>query len=315
MKKYLAIIAFISLAALSCKKDQKENRGEDTVGKLYPVTFSVNVFTQQHEPVINSTSPRLLADVPLKGRINHLMYSIYKLDGTRVKSRSDRRFADATFGTFKDSLAAGEYILTVLGSDQSSTNYQLNNGNVYTVSTRYSKPMECRLFSKKINLTVSPNGNNSQTITLERVNAALEIVVKDKVPYNSTINVGYVDYHGFGMFNNETGKYWDDNDPPEYQVNRHSHHLPLPGGVSNPSVLITDDVLNTSTPIDIGISVTDNNKNVIAQKTVYGVRFYRNTKTILTGRLFSNDPSGTGNAGFQTTFKTAFEADSIVKNF
>ncbi|MCC8410274.1 hypothetical protein LJ707_15135 [Mucilaginibacter sp. UR6-1] len=312
MKSKVLIFILIGIAALSCKKDKTSNQPVDD-GKLYPVNFTVNGFIQQHEPITNSSGKKLTADTPLKALAQRIYYRVYKPDGTLVKSRRNTNYTLADFNKFKDSLTVGNYIAVFLAYDKSHGGYSVGgNGpdDLFTFTARETTPMEALIFYKKISFTVTSSGSNSSTIALERVNAGLQLKITDAVPAGVTyIAASYQDYNGFQVFNNKPIPNWDPNDEHFWGSIDHGMSTAATPGQTNTTSAVWPYILNTVTPITVTIRANG------FQKTVYNVMFYRNTTTILTGKLFTNEPSGAGNAGFQTTFKTAFDTDSIIKNF
>lgn len=297
----LAILAAMLL--FSCKKDKPAK--PDNSGKLYTVNFKVNSFSQVLEPIGKSSADKkLLADGDsLALKINSILYRLYTTNGTLIKQKTSISSAKE-FGTLLDSLAAGNYTAVIMGFKGA---YTIQEPNTVLPDVNTS------LFYKKINFTVS-NQNLNQQVALERMNAGLQIILTDEGPisssvlqYRATVN----DYQAFSIFNytpvtvpNETRIITLKKDKGNFN-----------GGTFDLGTSVS--ILNTTGPVTVTIWAASNlGGNVIyAQKTLNNVMFYRNKKTILTGKLFSNDPGATGGTGFTTSLKTEFEPDTLKTNY
>lgn len=70
-------------------------------------------------------------------------------------------------------------------------------------------------------------------------------------------------------------------------------------------------VENTTTPITITMSAYDISDNFITSKTVTNVRVYKNTRTILSGNLFTQSPA----AQFTITANQAWDPNVTTIHF
>jgi hypothetical protein len=316
MKKYILLFTAICIVILSCKKD-KATKPANQDGKLYPINFNVSGFTQTQEPAISASGKRLAADTPLNAILPYLQYRLYTPEGILIKKFIAKR-SNADFGKFTDSLATGNYTAVFLGYLQKSTTV-LDEApdDVLTAAGRIFGPLEETVYYKKINFSVP--ATSVQNIALERVSAALQLVIKDPIPSNvRLIDVTYNDYNGFSVFKDQPIWYWDfensENNTQYISIDHSfSTKINVPAGTSNFTTSVWPYILNTVTPIEMTIAAYefDNSSTIRAKKTL-NVMFYRNTKTILTGRLFSNDAA---DEGFKTTLKYNFAADSISSTF
>ncbi|MCD8740267.1 hypothetical protein LT679_06600 [Mucilaginibacter roseus] len=294
MKKNLILLTIISLAFFACKKDRATTSGTDTDGKKYAVTFGVNGFDQVTEPIGTKAGKKTLADTSNIRKIASLSYVLYNTNGKKIKTKNYKN-TEVEFGSIRDSLPQGNYIAVIIGGDF------FINGDVANAGIT---------FYKKISFTVS-NSPFSQSVTLERMNAGLQVIVEDTVPagdYPRSYRISVNDYSTFSIFNYQ----------PLSTTFIARSYLKETSQRDTIDIGTIPSILNTVTPmtVTVGAYRNSNGTSVIALKTIGNVMFYRNKKTILRGKLFNNDTTGTGNAGFKISFNnTELNIDSTKYGF
>ena len=294
MKNSILFFTLICSLLLSCKKDKHANSGKTAT--RYPVTFSVNGFSQTTGPITNAIGKQTNNVVPAGSSLNNIVYVLFKADGTAIKNIYQYKGTGygQVFGTIKDTLEKGNYVAVFYGTPLTD---QLTLGAATEVSVHNGQ----ELFSKRVNFTVGET-NNSQTVNLERISASCKIVLEDisAAPPFSTIVVTFTDDSQFAVF-------------PDTAIQQKaiSWSLLNKGKYDpNSSYSVYDGIYHTSGPVTMQITVSGLT-TVIAKKTINNVMFYKNTQTILSGKLFAADTAGTN--GLTPTFNTTFKADTTIK--
>jgi hypothetical protein len=331
MKKainYLIVCLFL----FSCKKDNSltmSNKPGANV-KTFPVTFNVADFTPQ---VVGSSKGTSVSEVPLTGHVGFFTYIAYDSEGnevSRIKQDSagrTLRYGEAlnqgelyqgypinapSFGCINDTLVAGQYTIVMIASQ---TDYSINNRNEGVFEYSFAPLSEALFyynrgldswsraedtFFKKFNVTIKEPDSQHQA-TLDRIVGKAEINVLDSRP--GTI------FKFLFVNENEAFKFSDEQPFGNTFDIDLEDNLPAIEGKTNLSY--SKFILNTIAPVDVIIKVYENGA-LSATKTVEGVRFYKNKRTILTGNIYSGSASSTG---FSVKVNDQFDADSVNVSF
>jgi hypothetical protein len=129
--------------------------------------------------------------------MTRIAYRLYTPAGVLLKYHRTRNI-DANYGKFTDSLAAGNYTVVFLGYSNSAASDFVGTApdDMFTAVGRVFGPFDDLIYYKKVNFTVP--GTSVQNVALERVSAALQLIVKDAMPAGITsISMTYLDYNGF----------------------------------------------------------------------------------------------------------------------
>lgn len=206
-----------------------------------------------------------------------------------------------SFGIIQDSLAAGNYTVVLIAGIQFNINAigPFNPDSIrfkpLSAAAAYSAPgFKLDVFFKKLNITVG-SSPLSQGVTLDRVSGQLEIIIKDAPPNATSLhtNIKY-DNNAF-CFSNELPF---GNEEVEGQ-------LSLFNDVNAVSIQ------NTTTPMTVTLSAYDASENFLASKTISNVRVYKNTRTILSGYLFTQP----GATAFTITANQAWDPNVTTVHF
>jgi hypothetical protein len=302
MKKILTCIALLSVSLFSCKKDHKP--AVKTDDKLYDVKFSMASFSQ------TIVDGKTTYSIPATGAdIQYLLYQLYD-SANQLKKTIVVPSTATEFGTFRDSLKTGSYTAVFAGfSDQ----YDIS-GSVYQ-NTQDSDVSGSAFFYKKVSFSVG-SSNITQSVALDRMTAEIQVVIKDAIPAGiKRIRVtASFETYTFDLLNGV-------NLPqPAYRNlfgyvdnNVSASAIGTSGYVVPPAKFIH----NTITPMTVVIqcynSTTECCGNPTYLKTVSNVLCKANTRTILTGNVFSGDTTSTH--GFSVAFKSSFDTDTIKTHF
>jgi hypothetical protein len=339
MKSQLpALLCVCLFMLLSCKKEH-QNAGDinNKAEKKYPVSFNVSGFTQTQTIIslkngkqkLMSTGKKLAAadSTSLNDAFVDYAYVVYDASGKEVSRIFKQGFGNPdnknyeyryiytpapgvrrlfmgpdSFGTIQDSLATGNYTVLVIAGIQFNVNaigpFSPDSIKYTPLSSAaaYSAPgFKTDVFFKKFNITVG-TGPLNQNIALNRVSGQLEIIIKDTPPngYRLQTDIKY-DNRAFA-FSSET----------PFCNEEESYGLSL----LNPVNAIT--LQNTTAPMTITMSAYDVSDNFITSKTINNVRVYKNTRTILSGNLFTQQPGATQ---FTITANQAWDPDVTTIHF
>jgi hypothetical protein len=279
MKQIILLLCICATLLFSCKKDKKVAPDE----KLYPVNFNLSGFTETQDSLNKIRTAALAAQAtndPLP--VQSLVYLLFKNTGVLV-SQKRAEVGSAGFGTFSDNLPAGDYTVAFIGG---SSDLNVYPGPYFGYGTPTG--IWADLFYKKVPITVTTGGVNLNA-ELNRLNAKLNIVLKDPIPTGVTkITVG---------FNDTTF------------ISAHT----IKGDGTSRARLITTNIgatdigktnytitiytLNNIKPFDVTINYYgSNNTAPLGTRLVKDVICKRNTLTTLSGNLFMP-----GNSAFNIT--------------
>lgn len=302
MKKIFIYCALLSIILSACKKDKKSQ--PESADKLYPVSFDISNFNQDIEPITQNNLKTNDVVTPEQAGVVKLMYKLYDSNNTLKKTKVLRK-GNPLFPSIKDSLAAGNYTGVFIGIKDTLDFKDM--GTYFRYYEIYQHPgndtpgqyVFTETFYKKINFTVSSTGIQ-QDVTLGRLNAELQIIFKDAIPIGTTYaSVSITDYTGFLYF---------DGTPVGAQIS-HSATISIPAnkiGTTNFATKPISYIYNTLNPVTVTIESSWGGG--ILQKTISGVQLQRNTRTILTGNVFT---SSVNNAGFNVTYQPLNPNDLI----
>jgi hypothetical protein len=296
MKKTIPAL-LLACVLFACKKDTTSNESPASQSKV-PVKFSVHNFLISQEEMSNNgrveTDPTLI-------RFTRLSYLAFGSDGNRV-SRIWQTASDNPndFGVISDSLAPGTYTIvigaTTFAGLSDISDYGLNNSyfRVDPISQEIGD-----LFYKKIQITVSENGNPpTMDLVLNRVVGQLKIELKDALPASDPNGAVTVNVFGVPtdlMFSTDlTRGAWYD--------------LPL-----NRTSLTTWDwyILGSSQKLQVVLGWKDKVTGAAQSKTIQNVLVTANKKTIITGYLYGT-PENLGGSDYVVRTNPDWSTDSTV---
>ncbi|QEM11981.1 hypothetical protein [Mucilaginibacter rubeus] len=286
MKKYLPLLLGVYFFAFSCKKDH--HPGTDPDAKEYDVKFGLNGFTQSITTMAGKktqTNGLQTNATPTPVTADYLKVVRYLVFGPGDYSEEGPIFhsivIDSTasnFGVISDRLPAGTYTVVVAAG---KAGLQFSNSNpkqiYYTKDVSY-QPFWKDTFFDKFQLTVS--GDINQDVTLSRIVAQLQINIEDAIPANAkTIIVNISDESRQYLIGTEKSG----------QMSSMTLTIVIPDAAKGkPNFKITSLMGNTSTPFAVKITCYDANQNAVGSGvTVPNVTCQKNTKTILSGKLFN----------------------------
>jgi len=307
MKKNLIYLTILSIVLLSCKKEN-HTKTTNAQGNLHQVVFNINNFTQQNTPINGSVKTKINDVVPPEqSDIVKLLYKLYDSSNTLKKTVTINK-GEPAFGTIQDSLASGNYTAVFVGityMDEYKDKFK-DAGATFSYSDIYGNDeLFHETFYKKINFVVGDNPS-VQDVVLERLTSEVQVIIQDAIPTKITdIDVQIVNL-------NNAYSYFDDISSGTID---YDHATSIPSskiGTTNFSPGPEGPLLNTNSPVTIYVSARYYS-TIIARRTISNIILQRNTRTILTGNLFSNS-SGDA-SGFTVTYNSAYNPNDINQGF
>ncbi|QHS58249.1 hypothetical protein [Chitinophaga agri] len=317
--KRLLLYAVVSLQVLviACRKDYHPD--EDTpITEKYPISLDVSGFSHvvtdyDGRIVINNENAR----DSIEQYIHYIYYLVFNEYGGLVKTiRQDAD--DPDFGAIRDSLPAGIYKISVLGSKDPVVigPEPLDYIEKFAI---FSLP-GTDVFFKQVQLSV--NGPVSQLMSLDRIMAKLKVTIKDMIPMTAaSLNILPGIYPRFpadanlplpgaldlGLAEITSGA--------RYSLSYRPYSLPITDslrGKSNVSVemyIVTLDTTRTS----VDIACLSAGGDTLGAKTIMTADLIANKKTVLSGNLFDN--TGVGDTVKVVISNPEWKPDSIYVEF
>lgn len=297
MKKIFIYCILLSIIVSACKKDKKLQ--PESTDSLYPVSFNVSNFNQDIEPITQNNLKTNDIVSPEKAGILKVLYRLYDSNDKLVKTKELKK-GNPLFPSIKDSLSVGKYSAVFVGLTDTVNFWSNNDHFIYKLDewwVHYTVYAYRETFYKKINFTIGSTGFQ-QGITLERLNAEVQVVFKDAIPNGLTsVTISTPDCVGFNYFD---GTPYPD---PSNKV-PHSVISNIPAnkiGTTNFATAPLTNINSTGSPINIIIEASFFGGVGNLKKTIQGVQLKRNTRTILTGNVFSG--SSSSSSSFNITFQ------------
>ena len=276
--KYLAIpIAALSLLFTGCSKEQEQTPTGSAKVSVHVSDFTISMSEIQSK---DGTNPANYDGV------GALTLAFYDANGSEVYKTTQYKADGSTytvFGDFECDLPIGNYTMVALG-------YYYYDGDVFVLTSpteaAYTSERPRETFCKVQSVTVTGTSELDLSVTLNRINAKLEIISTDNRPAGiARIRTTFA--KGGKSFNPTTGLALTDGG--FWQTNSPSAVVGSPIDIASMPFLFTDEET-----MNITIEVLDANDNVLTTKVVNNVPFKRNRQTTLTGAVFTADPSGVG---------------------
>jgi len=290
MKQKILLYSICLCLFFACKKDKKT---PDPAVKLYPISFNVSGFSTTLVPNAGKAKTTALTTQADTAPVQYLEYILFPINQKlSISSRYESK-GDAGFGTFTDNVPAGRYLAVFYGG---ITNIKADNLNYpYTYLYYAFNPIYPSqnytywddTFYKTIPVTVASSGTVNQDVSLDRVVSRLDVVLKDAIPTGtSKITVSFPDTAAFYL---QTGL-----SSPEMVTQNVTTKTITTADIGKTNYTTTIYTRNDVTPFQVTISYYGSNLNgPLGTKTISDVVCKRNTRTILSGNLFT-----TGNSNF-----------------
>ena len=264
MKKYLFFSAIVALLFVSCK-------GKNEPVQVQQVTFRVSAFEQTTEPM---GSPRKAPQATIlddEGGV--VLTDLYVFDGTTQLAHQVYADDNAAFGTVTLDLTHGNHNLSFVATRSAGLSYSA--GVLSATSLRST-------FGKTLALNVS-GSTPAQNLTLDRISGLLSITINDEFPATAN-QIEFVMATRYTSINVATlcgtnGDEW-------------SQKVSCTGKVGQSGVQYSFNFLAPSLTdeytSDLTINIYNSLDAVIYSVTIEDVRLAANTKTMLSGNLFTS---------------------------
>jgi hypothetical protein len=270
--KKAILILLLFAGVQSCKKESGNPSRPTPAAKKTKVTFSLSGFSQviKDWPVKTSNT---VGDSLFNRGVAYLAYLVYNSSGDLVDTL-EQQLGTTNFGIVSSELEPGNYTFVFVGSAWNfhlEEKFKLNTARFYVFR-------EGDYFHKKISLEVGSTPVD-KPVLLERINANFQLNITDSVPATAK---------RFDLIsvNDATKLKVDDGKPAElWRIYRHLYFKESdklkPYSISFNFFHITDSA-------SFVFDVYDDNGFLIASKEVNNIKFEKNKRTVLTGKLFDN---------------------------
>lgn len=261
----LCLCAISALFLCSCKGDANEPEGKQQV------VFKVSAFEQAQEPM---NSPRRAPQATIlddEGGV--ALTDLYVFDGTTQLAHQVYEDDHDAFGTVTLELSHGEHNLSFVATRSSGLAYSA--GVLSATSLRST-------FGKLLSLNVS-GSTPAQNLTLERLTGLLYVTINDEFPATAN-QIEFIMATRYTSLNVATlcganGAEW-------------SQKVSCTGKVGQSGVYYSFNFLAPSLTdeytSDLTINIYNSLDAVIYSVTIEDVRLAANTKTLLSGNLFTS---------------------------
>ena len=297
--KSISLLCCICMFLLfSCKKDNKPHTPPDT--KLYPMSFNVSGFNQTQVPIDGKGKIKTAAlttqatdTVP----VQRIIYQLYTDEKYRklISSRNSDKGSN-NFGVFTDSVPPGNYVVS-FGAGSLDLKVKTDY-NYYYYTYFFGTPSYWDdTFFKSVPVKVTSSGINLN-VSLDRVTAKLDLIIKDAIPAGTTkIAVSFPDLSCFDTILGTSG----------YPTTNGAVKTITGTDIGKTNYTISMNTFNNVKPFDVIINYYGSNPNgPLGTKTVKNVVCKHNTKTTLSGNLFTS-----GNSEFTITVNQDWNTSTI----
>ncbi|MBS0026322.1 FimB/Mfa2 family fimbrial subunit [Chitinophaga sp. 22321] len=297
-KKWFVALSF-SVLFYACAKDNNTKAPIAQAPKV-PIKVSVADFVKKVEhlpaPLGRQASSTTTLAKDSTANISDIYLSIFNRYGERVNF-IHQKSTEGNFGIFSDSLPAGSYsIAAVAATDSLIIDYGISL-NVDAQGDSILSPFP-DIFYKKISIVVGTDtAANNFNLSLERLMACLEVNIIDAPAADSNVAV---------KMRYESSSYYIPGDTYSGQMTM-SLKIPRRG-----QQIFNELIMNTSGEIEVDISYPDRNTNAILTKTIRHVMLSKNTKTVLTGNLYTTPTVDEFNSGFRITINSIWNPSETI---
>ena len=265
---------FLTCALFACNKET----GNTPETKTYSVSFNIDQSGFTQEIGSTDTKVKTIAADSLSKYINEIYYIVYDKDQNAVDTMYQRSGYLADFGLFSNRLESGSYTLVFIGTKDHiivSPAKQLHDFSISADSLNNT-------YIRKMSFVVGAD-SLKQSITLNRIIAKLQVVIKDIIPPNAKyIKISIpTDKRSYSLYTEL---------PLEIMTSTESKPLNS-SDIGKPNYTLSMCLLNTATPNTVILTCLNANNEVIAQKTITNVICQKNKITVLSGSLFTNTSS------------------------
>lgn len=261
MKKYLLFSAIVALLFVGCK-------GKNEPAQVQQVTFKVSAFEQTTEPMNGPAKAPQATILDDEGGV--ALTDLYVFDGTTQLAHQTND--DPSFGTVTLDLTHGNHNLSFICTR--STGISVENGVMTFTGIRPT-------FGKLLALNVS-SSTPAQNLELDRINGILYVTINDEFPATAN-QIEFILANKYNSINvasllGVNGAEWSQKASCTSRVGK--------SGVQYNFSTICPSLTEEYTS-DLTINIYNSLDAVIYSVTIEDVRFAANTKTMLSGNLFT----------------------------
>ncbi|MBE9586329.1 hypothetical protein IM792_17890 [Mucilaginibacter sp. JRF] len=269
MKRTFYLFALIGLAVISCKKEKKSTPAPDNEAKTYAVNFNVGIDISSVNTLSTVTQKtRNNASVDLSSVAKFLAYYIYNSENTLV-AQVVQDSTTTRFGTISQELSNGTYTIIVFATKTAPDQFDQTK----------VKAIGKEIFYAKYPFTVSST-DVTKNLDLKRVNGQLQVVITDAIP-QSVASISY-------QINNDREFMLSTGLPNVQSPYQHYHKKDVTNYYGTNNYTFKTFVTNTISPVSVIITVYNDASTPVKTVTIDSVVIQPNTRTILSGNLFSD---------------------------
>lgn len=279
MKKLIPALSLM-LILFACRKAEQTGQTEyDTT--LHDVKFTVADFNVFEETMSASGRKTTMAvGDTLSNYADYLHYSVYNEAGFMVRYINQTK-ADKDFGTIKGRLANGNYSVVIAASKTTPLRFDTTGRIPFSVLTFGPNTKDGNWndsFHKMFKITVA-DAPLTQTIKLDRLVGAFNVVIEDAIPADVSkivveVNISPVNLKLDGtLYSSLTSSYFN------FPL------LAADAGVKNK--MFAGYIINTFYPVTVFVTAYNAKGVKVAQKSISSLTFSRGERITLTGSLFT----------------------------
>jgi hypothetical protein len=298
MKKHISILLLFALFA-SCKKDKQQQ--SQLTDKGYPVSFSITGFSSVIVPINNNSKIKVNDATTDTLPFKYIYYKIYK-NATSASFHSIAQGVLApNLGHFNDTVPPGQYIVTITGANL-PLSFTTPTDTAFHIGSNVNVPNR-DLFFKKYTLNVT-GSIPQQNIVLDRIVAQVEVNIEDAIPASvASISISYKDLYFFSTVRNaapfKSAGSSLDGLSGVYDLGTVTQNITA-ADVGTTNYKIRGFIDDTVNPVTITIKAGG------VTRVIPNIKFTKNTKTILTGKLFTGAASS-----FAVSYNPVYSTDTI----
>lgn len=278
----MKLISFLALLVFTLSACEKNGKVVDSNGALHQIQFRVNALSMTTGQEIDDQAYVSDAQTsPLNSYVHCLNYLIYNSSGTLVK---EKKQADSSpeFGQIKDSIASGTYTIILIGS-QTDVGFS-SPASLTTARIVESSPLQ-ELFFKKLSITVSDE-DIEQDLSLDRIVGYLELKADDDLP-SEVASVDFVAKADYQSFSFSTAQVLNNGGTVDKKVTK-----VFTGSDDRKSLRMGMFVMNDLSAMSCTVTLYDSGNRILKTLKADNVLVKHNTKTTLSGKLYSAAASG-----------------------
>ncbi|MXV52610.1 hypothetical protein GS399_16675 [Pedobacter sp. HMF7647] len=277
MKLLIAALGFAMF--LSCKKDKATDDIQPAGKKTYALNFRISGLDLDVTPFgLGKQGSRISS---LEDKVKYITYFAINDSNRVVRQINQTAGVDVAFGTIKDKLPEGHYVIAIAGGNKSKFDIlNLGDYNALLQEDPYGDT-----FFKKFDVTVHDTLN--KPVTLKRIVCKVTITFTDKIPAEAT-------YIAVSTTDNLPYDYNIDTDSPSSLTGNQFYFADLKDADKSKPGFVVTFYLYPSNNTGFNIRLGNPSNPYLLEKTIPPINTKVNMQYLLTGPLVTPDSSSFG---------------------